>query len=108
MENGGSYDAVVYIDRRGELGRALLLLMYSGEAPPEMENIYYICTVTKFRETIDPGEYEAYELCFEADLVSQPPTFKPRDVGHYEVIVTDSLAYFFVRRCSTFRDCVFK
>lgn len=108
MENKGSYDAVVYIDRRCELGRALLLLMYSAEDRPQMENIYYICAETKFWETIDPGEYEAYELCFEADLVSQPPTFKPRDIGNYEVIVTDALACFFVRRCSTFRDCVFK
>ncbi|MDO9551261.1 hypothetical protein [Rhodonellum sp.] len=108
VENEGSYEAVVYNDRGCELGRDLILLMHSADDPPTLESIYYICSETKFGETIDPGAYEAYEWYFEGNLVSQSPTFKPREVGNYEIIVTNALGCSFLGKFSAFQDCVFK
>lgn len=70
------------------LGRASQLVIRStDQIRPQLESSYQVCPRYEIGPTLNPGNFSSYEWYFEGNLVSTSPSFKPLEVGKYEVVV---------------------
>lgn len=65
----------------------VLLLRSQDTVRPEVEESYQVCPKYSIGPTIDPGNFASYEWYYQEQLVSTSPTFKPLQVGSYQLIV---------------------
>lgn len=67
-----------------------LIIRSTDQVRPQLEDTYQICPRYEIAPTLSPGSFASYEWIFEGNLVSTSSTFKPLQVGSYEVIVTSA------------------
>ncbi|TDK49593.1 T9SS type B sorting domain-containing protein [Algoriphagus formosus] len=85
----GSYEARVFNDIPCLLGREEILILRSqDEVRPDVDSVYQICPRLEIAPEINPGNFASYEWYFEDQLVSTSPTFKPLQIGNFDLIVT--------------------
>jgi hypothetical protein len=85
----GTYEARVFNDIPCLLGREEILILRSqDEVRPNVDSIYQICPRLEIAPEINPGNFASYEWYFEGQLVSTSSTFKPLQIGDFDLIVT--------------------
>lgn len=67
-----------------------LVIRSTDQVRPELDEAYQICPKYDIAPTLSPGNFASYEWIFEGNLVSTSSTFKPLQIGSYEVIVTSA------------------
>ncbi|MEN2284189.1 hypothetical protein AAGF08_18745 [Algoriphagus sp. SE2] len=108
-EQEGTYEAVVFNKLGCEIGRNLIEVEESMfTTPPAIEDSYAFCSIKNNTiAPINPGEFAEYKWYFEDQLVSSNPTYKPEDVGDYQLIVTTEDGCEFSAEFSTYDACNF-
>ncbi len=105
----GTYEAVVYNHIGCEIGRDLILVLESqSEKRPEVKGSYSICTESGYGETVNPGDFVAYEWFYNGEFISDAPTLKLNKGGDYVLYVTNQDGCVFESSFSTFEDCTFQ
>ncbi|GMQ30308.1 hypothetical protein [Algoriphagus confluentis] len=97
VEETGNYEAVVYNRIGCEIGRNFILIENSDLlTPPDLEEVYGVCSKGKRGPALNPGGYAFYYWYFGEQLVSQDPIFTPREAGNYslKVITEDGCEFF--------------
>jgi hypothetical protein len=70
------------------LGRASQLVIRStDQIRPQLESSYQVCPRYEIGPTLNPGNFSSYEWYFKGNIVSTSSSFKPLEVGQYEVVV---------------------
>ncbi|MFC5192049.1 gliding motility-associated C-terminal domain-containing protein [Algoriphagus aquatilis] len=64
-----------------------LVIRSTDQIRPQLESSYQVCPRYEIGPTLNPGNFSSYEWYFEGNLVSTSSSFKPLQVGVYEVIV---------------------
>ncbi|HCH45511.1 MAG: hypothetical protein CL554_19595 [Algoriphagus sp.] len=105
----GSYEAVAFNKIGCEIGRNFIQVEKSTLlTPPNLEEVYTVCSKKNNLPGIDPGDFASYEWYFEEDLVSTNRIYKPDQVGTYSLIVTTVDGCEFFSTFTTYDACNFK
>jgi len=64
-----------------------LVIRSSDQIRPQLESSYQVCPRYEIGPTLNPGNFSSYEWYFEGNLVSTSSSFKPLEIGKYEVVV---------------------
>lgn len=65
---------------------SVLILRSQDNVRPIVEETYLVCPKYEIGPTINPGNFSSYEWYFENQLVSTAPTFKPLQIGEYQIV----------------------
>lgn len=68
----------------------VFVLRSSDQIRPVLEESYQICPRYEIAPTLNPGNFARYEWYFQENLVSTSPTYKPNQIGNYNLIVFSS------------------
>ena len=82
-----------------------LVIRSTDQVRPEVEDSYQICPSYEIAPTLNPGNFASYEWYFEGQLVSTSPTFKPSQIGSYEVIVVSQEGCAYQASFETIEEC---
>jgi hypothetical protein len=105
----GTYEAVVYNHLGCEIGRDLVLVLESqSQERPEIKGSYSICTESGYGETVNPGDFVAYEWFYNGEFISDAPVLKLIKGGDYILYATNQDGCVFESSFSTFEDCTFQ
>jgi hypothetical protein len=86
--NEGTYELILKNKFNCVLGTdQVLVLRSSDQVRPVLEENYLICPKYEIAPTLNPGSFAQYEWYFESTLVSTSPTFKPLQIGTYNLTV---------------------
>jgi hypothetical protein len=84
----GTYKVEIFNSFGCLLGEESVLILRSQDnVRPVVEETYLICPRYEIGPTINPGTFSSYEWYFEGQKVSTDPTFKPLQLGEYQVVV---------------------
>ncbi|TDQ15044.1 CHU domain-containing protein [Algoriphagus boseongensis] len=65
----------------------VLVIRSTDQVRPILEDSYLICPRYDIAPTLNPGSFSGYEWYLGDQLVSTNPTFKPSQIGNYNLIV---------------------
>lgn len=107
--NEGTYE-VKLINQFGCLlgNDQVLVLRSTDQVRPALEESYQVCPRYEIGPTLDPGSFAAYEWYFGDNLVSNSPTFKPLQVGTYQLVVFSSEGCAYETTFVTEEECELK
>lgn len=89
--NEGTYEVLLSNQFGCLLGRDQVLVLRSTDSVrPVVEESYQICPRYEIGPQINPGSFAGYEWYFQDNLVSTSPTYKPNQIGTYNLIVYSS------------------
>ncbi len=87
----GTYEVILLNQYDCILGDDLVLVLRSTDTVrPIVEESYQICPKYEIGPQINPGSFASYEWYFEDNLVSTSPTFKPNQIGTYQLLVASN------------------
>lgn len=105
----GTYEVRIFNQLNCLLGRDLVLVMKSMDTVrPIVKDFYQICPRYDIGETINPGQFAAYEWYHEGFLVSTRPTFKPITFGDFTLVVYSSEGCGYQTTFMTEEECELK
>ena len=82
-----------------------VLVRVLGEAKPELEDTYVFCSFLNYSESIDAGDFAAYEWYLGSQLVSDQRAFLPNQAGNYTLVVTGAGGCRYETSFSVVEDC---
>jgi PKD repeat protein len=82
VEAFNSFDCVIAEDE-------VLVLRSMDDTRPELEDEYVVCPFLEVGETIDGGDFEAYQWFLNGELVNSDRFFEPIVAGEYTLEVTN-------------------
>ncbi|UZD24451.1 hypothetical protein [Algoriphagus halophytocola] len=104
--NEGTYEVRVFNQIPCLLGYDNALVLRSTDTVrPELNDSYQVCPKYEIGPLLDPGNFASYEWYFGEQLVSTSPTFKPLQVGNYQLIVYSSEGCVYEKTFTTTEEC---
>jgi hypothetical protein len=105
----GTYEVILLNRFNCQLGDDQVLVLKSqDQVRPQVNDIYQICPRYEIAETINPGSFASYEWYFGDNLVSINPTFKPSQIGEYQLSVYSSEGCLYQTSFLTEEECELK
>ncbi len=105
----GTYEVRIFNQINCLLGLDRVLVMRSMDAVrPEVKESYQICPRYEIAETINPGQFAAYEWYHQGFLVSTNPTFKPITIGDFTLVVYSGEGCGYQATFTTEEECELK
>jgi hypothetical protein len=102
----GTYEVQLFNQFGCLLGQdQVLVLRSSDQIRPIVEESYQICPRYEIGPQIIPGNFASYEWYFQDNLVSSSPTFKPNQIGTYNLIVYSSEGCAYEASFNTVEEC---
>lgn len=91
------------------IGRANQLVIRStDQVRPDLEPSYQICPRYEIAPILNPGDFASYEWYFEGNQVSTSSSFKPMEVGSYEIVVVSQEGCVYRTTFVTVEECELK
>lgn len=91
------------------IGKASQLVIRStDQVRPQLEPIYQICPRYEIAPTLNPGNFASFEWYFEGSLVSTSSSFKPLEIGNYEIVVLSQEGCTYQTSFVTVEECELK
>ena len=102
----GTYKVEIFNSFGCRLGEESVLILRSQDnVRPEVKESYQICPRYEIAETINPGQFAAYEWYNEGFLVSTNPTFKPITIGDFALVVYSTEGCTYQTTFTTEEEC---
>jgi hypothetical protein len=96
-----SFNCAIGIDQ-------VLILRSTDQVRPTLEENYLVCPNLEIGPTLNPGQFASYNWYFEGNLISSSPTFKPLQVGNYQVVVQSQEGCVYQATFTTQEECELK
>lgn len=102
----GNYEVFVF-NRFGCLigSDESFIIRSTDQVRPIVEEKYQVCPNLEIGPQINPGNFASYEWYFEGQLVSTASTYKPLQIGQYEVVVISSEGCAYATNFITEEEC---
>ena len=105
----GTYEVILKNSFNCSLGiDQVLILRSADQVRPTLKENYLVCPNLAIGPTLSPGQFANYEWYFEGNLVSSSPTFKPVQVGNYQIVVQSQEGCVYQATFTTQEECELK
>ncbi len=105
----GTYEVIAKNEFNCILGKdQVLVLRSTDEVQPKLKETYPVCPNYGIGCGLNPGQFSTYEWYNEGALIWTNPTFKPLQIGNYELFVESAEGCIYQTSFSTFEECELK
>ncbi|MCS5491699.1 gliding motility-associated C-terminal domain-containing protein [Algoriphagus limi] len=102
----GNYEVRLYNRFGCVIGRdENFVIRSTDQFRPEVKDSYKICPRLDLGPQINPGNFASYEWYFDGQVVSTASTFKPSQIGQYDLVVTSAEGCAYATSFVTEEEC---